>query len=144
MLKALIANVLWSIDLVRLMPLPIVAAILRKEPLGTYEGVPRFTYRWWPFRGYHVACGTVILHPPHKRNPSQRLLDHEMQHIRDQKRFSGVGWLIWYGLEWLIRFLFVPRSFLDWHQAYLDLWLEVRARRASNDAAARRAAKKVL
>ena len=66
----------------------------------------------WPF---------FIVFKYKKENVSNRLLVHAYIHVAQQKEMLVVFFLLWYGIEWFIRFL---TNGFDATEAYLDLKFE--------------------
>ena len=107
-----------------LFPLPQLAWLMSVHPVGEYRLHPRWTYLWWPAKGYHVACGTRILHPKHNPDPNPWVLDHEVQHLWQQELLGGVGFLLEYAFEFLAGYLFHPDRRFRWKSAYRGVWME--------------------
>lgn len=60
----------------------------------------------------------ILTHESDKANPI--LINHETIHIRQQLQLLIVPFFVWYGLEFLIRFI----QFRNWKQAYQNISFE--------------------
>ncbi len=121
-----------------LFPLPQIAFVLSHRPLYPlprraltpgapppgHSPFPRYTYRWWPFGRYHVACGTRILHPPSRPEPSPHVIDHELHHLWQQEQQGGIWFLLDYAFGWMENFFFHPDYRFQAYRAYRGMWQE--------------------
>jgi len=65
------------------------------------------------------------------RKVSDQLLNHERIHSRQWKELLHVGFIVWYLVEWFVRFVFYsikwtvePKSNFDWKHAYRNISFE--------------------
>ena len=62
---------------------------------------------------------------------SDQFLNHERIHSRQWKELLHVGFIVWYLVEWFVRFVFYsikwivePKSNFDWKHAYRNISFE--------------------
>jgi hypothetical protein len=135
-----------SMSFWRTFPLNIVGWVCcESHSIGTYRGVSVYKLRFW-IPGFSAMFGDRIgisprhIHPPNLNQDfpfdeymiSGKMLRHELEHIYQVLRHTGLWWIIQYGAEWLGRFF--STQFFHWYAAYLNIWYEREARRISERA----------
>lgn len=105
--------------------------------IGEFRGIPVHKIRLW-MPGYSAAFGTRIgiaskhlhrqpgVNDPNLRVVSSRLLEHELKHIEDQRRY-GFRFLWVYACDYVENFLFRPGTRFRFKAAYEAVRWETRA-----------------
>ena len=76
--------------------------------------------KWFPPKGFSAICLFGLIIHNRENGLLERTIRHEKIHARQQLEMLGIPFMIWYGIEWLIRLI----QYKDTKQAYYNISFE--------------------
>lgn len=76
--------------------------------------------KWFPPKGFCAITLVWVIVAREGSRITQKVVNHERIHARQQKEMFIIFFLLWYGLEFVIRLL----QYRNWHDAYKNVSFE--------------------